>query len=47
MEMSPSIRWLNAIKAEVARNELKLGGKPYAGQLLREGHYPKYSEMID
>jgi hypothetical protein len=36
METDPNIRWLNAIKAAVARNELKLGGKPYAGQLLKE-----------
>lgn len=47
IEIDPNIQWLNAIKAEVARNEIKLGGKPYAGQLLREGHYPKYSAMID
>ena len=32
MEMDLNIRWLNAIKAEVARNELKLGGKPYTTQ---------------
>lgn len=31
----------------MARNEVKLGGKPYPGQLIREGHYPKFSAMID
>lgn len=25
----------------------KYGGKPKADQLVREGHYPKISEMID
>lgn len=27
--------------------DYKLGGKPKNGQLVREGHYPKFSEMID
>ena len=25
----------------------KYGGKPKDGQMVREGHYPKFSEMID
>ena len=25
----------------------KYGGKPKQGQLVREGHYPKISELID
>ena len=35
------------MKLELQKNELKLGGKPYPGQLVREGHYPKFSAMID
>ena len=29
------------------RIDHKYGGKPKEGQMVREGHYPKFSEMID
>jgi hypothetical protein len=35
------------MKEDLKRNELKLGGKPKPGQLIRQGYFPKISEMID
>ena len=33
--------------AKMINIDNKYGGKPKAGQMVREGHYPKFSEMID
>ena len=38
--LSPNTKKMNAI-------DHKYGGRPKEGQMVREGHYPKFSDMID
>ena len=33
--------------AKMIAIDQKYGGKPKKDQMVREGHYPKFSEMID
>ena len=41
------IRAQSPDKAIQVQIDQKYGGKPKEGQLVREGHYPKFSELID
>ena len=41
------IRAQSPVSARIVRIESKLGGKPKPDQMVREGHYPKISAMID
>lgn len=41
------LKQTNPNMAKMLNIDIRYGGKPKAGQLVREGHYPKFSELID
>lgn len=46
-DLDPTMQVINQMKEEMKRNEIKLGGRSEPGQLIRKGHFPKFSAMID
>ena len=43
----PFFTTFNSLGDFVTQLEIDFGGQPYPGQEVREGHFPKYSDLID
>ena len=46
-ENHPFYTAITSLQDFVTQLEIKFGGQPSPGQLVREGHLPKYSKLID
>ena len=47
LEAMDTLRCQSPNTAKMIKIDQKYGGKPKKEQMVREGHYPKFSEMID